>query len=497
MKSTLKNIFLLATTIGLTAFAVFASPKAIFAQTTEEQRNQDLEQQLLLSLPDTTENPNFILTFTDPSGKGVNLSIDGKEPSKISNPYTLPTLGIGKHTLTFKFNDKQQTAQTLDRDLVVIPRAPQIKAPTVTDGILTLNGTGLAGSTIELFISNDVKAEGRETTVDNSGNWTFVSEKTYENGKYTIVALARKYGYSSKFSEAQIFDIGSPDDGKPTVITTTTQNSNPISFSFSSLTAENVVSSLTNNKDLLIVFAVILVLGLLLGLFFSRIFRNSETKKAEKLLKSVFLNDSSSISSSNDKNEKKDGKDEKKPRFSLIDKLEKARVADKINKEEAEKLVETTVGETKSADDTKVNPIFTPETLAVASSNETDYAATEKTEEKPVDEVATLEEAVEPIEPAEKESSNKQKKKDKKNAGKSKKNDEKTEIDSHTKDDTKSETETQTETVTDNTISKEDFLMKFKDFDPDNKQKTQDQAKDSKPARNIKITLTSDKSKAN
>lgn len=286
---TIQKTFRTVSALLLLASILF-TPAAAFAQVTEEERNQQLEKELLMSLPLTSENPNHVVTFTDPSGKGVKLAIDGKDAATIKSPYTLPTLGIGKHTFVFTFKDKEQTPQTLTRDFVIIPRPPQIKTPLVQDGILTFTGTGLAGAQLELMLTSTGSTQTFDATVDTAGNWTFTTPKKIDTGRYTLIALARKNGYSSKYSQPSIFDVGEVNSTSVQSVDTATNPSQPIFFRFGAINSENITRVFTENKDLIILLAAVLVCGLLLGLFFGRVFRNKETRQAEHLLKSVFQN---------------------------------------------------------------------------------------------------------------------------------------------------------------------------------------------------------------
>src|SRR5690606_35117687 len=126
MKKAFTTIFLLIATL------TYWGAQNAYAQNEEE--NQDtLSELLLIQIPDETDNPNFTITFTDPSGEGVELKVDGGKYEVIQNPHTLPALGVGKHTLIFKFIDDQDTEQEIERTLTIVPRPPEISPPENID----------------------------------------------------------------------------------------------------------------------------------------------------------------------------------------------------------------------------------------------------------------------------------------------------------------------------------------------------------------------------
>jgi hypothetical protein len=387
----------------------------------------------------------------------------------------LPTLGIGKHTLEFNFYDKQKTAQILEQDLVIIPRAPQIKTPEIVNRIVTLNGTGLAGAQVEIFLTNNSKTYSYEAAIDTTGAWIYTTKTALENGRYTAVVIARKYGYASKYSEAQIFDVGST-----TPVTTgpnqppsdNTSTNKDIFFSFSAISLSNIGSIISNNRDLLILIGAIIIVSILIGLILGGAFRSKESKKTENLLKSVFQN--GGVAGLEGKAKKADETKKKYPEFdanmSLIDKLKKAKVADTITKEEVVKTeeysnVKTT--ETQTVVDTaaeKTEDVKVESTEIISAKSKHDKKDKKKSEEvvqKTKDSSVEPEKIVETPEIKD------------------------AEIDTpKVSEPSATEVQSNPEKV----LSKEDFLMKFKDFDPDKKDKSTNNEK--KPPRNIKITLT-------
>jgi len=303
----------------------------------EDERTAALEAQILLSLPLISDNPNHVITFTDPSGEGVYLEIDGGDYEKIENPYTLPTLGIGQHILNFKFTDDEDMVQVLERTFVVIPRVPQIKAPDITGASLTIGGTGIAAGTIELFITNGTLTYNKETAIDKNGIWSYTFEEELTDGRYTVITLARKNGFASKYSEPVIFEIDA--DGSSSNSTSTVTVLDKINFKFSSIGSFGEIAQIVqDNPDLLILILSVILLGFIIGFAISNSTKSDDTKRAEKLLKNALNGKAIQPKSS----KKIKSSPEKSDELSLIDKLKKTKgVSDK------------TIAVEKSREDTK------------------------------------------------------------------------------------------------------------------------------------------------
>jgi hypothetical protein len=81
-----------------------------------------LVKELSLNIPDQTEDPNYPVTFVDPSKQGVEISIDDKPAAKAPNPYLLPNLSIGDHKLIFKFKNKEGIVRVMTKYILVTPK---------------------------------------------------------------------------------------------------------------------------------------------------------------------------------------------------------------------------------------------------------------------------------------------------------------------------------------------------------------------------------------
>lgn len=248
----------------------------------EQERLREFQRQLGFSLPEYTDNPSYTITFTDPSPEksGVAVKIDNAAYTDISSPYSFSALGLGSHNVIFKFTDKDGAPQELEYDLVVLPRAPIIKTPVISDHKMIISGTGLANSEVLLFISSDVNTYTDLVLVDKDGNWMYAlnPESGLKDGIYTIVGFTRRYGYSSAYSQSVTLEVGG--DGNPILASNTTPD---VSFSFKSITSISTFKDiLLNNKDLIYLVCGVFVFAVILTTIFSNIFSNSRTEKHAK-----------------------------------------------------------------------------------------------------------------------------------------------------------------------------------------------------------------------
>ena len=249
----------------------------------EALREQSFTNLLKLNLPTQTNNPSLVLTFVDPSEekKGVQLEIDSKSFVSIKSPYTLPALSIGDHILKFKFVDNVGTTQLLEKTLIVLPRAPIISAPTITNSAVEVYGTGLANSDILLIISSGLNLSSKQATIDGEGKWSILFESgELVDGTYSLTGYVRKYGYASDPSESITFILGKGN----TVISGTDSNS----FSFKNVNLSTLGAFITDNPDIIALVAGFFVLGFLVSFLLSLIFRNTnEDEKIKTIRKDV------------------------------------------------------------------------------------------------------------------------------------------------------------------------------------------------------------------
>jgi hypothetical protein len=250
----------------------------------EQERLKGFENQLGFTLPAYTDNPSYVITFSDPSPdqKGVQLEIDGKSYIDIKSPYTFPALSIGQHTLKFRFYDKDGNVQVLEYDLIVLPRAPLIKPPVFDTTKISIAGTGLSNSEVIVFISANTFNTSKITTTNNNGEWALdiEPEMGLANGIYTITAYSRKYGFASALSNPVVFEIGNSKSSN-------IQEKKDIFFSFASIDGNNFSSVVSQNSDLLFLVLAPLALGILLTLGLKSIIDRKKTEKFERKAEKV------------------------------------------------------------------------------------------------------------------------------------------------------------------------------------------------------------------
>ena len=189
------------------AFAQDAEPTETVAET--EKKTTTPFEELELELPTITDNPSLIITFVDPSSEkdGVHLEIDKKGFVNIKSPYTFPALSIGNHFLKFKFVDKYGAMQIVEKEIIIIPRAPILNTPLIETTKITFSGSALAGSEVILLLSADSKMITKNGEVDEDGKWQIEVTDTIPSGTYSFTAFVRKYGYGSNFAQAMTLDI--------------------------------------------------------------------------------------------------------------------------------------------------------------------------------------------------------------------------------------------------------------------------------------------------
>jgi len=282
-KSSLLKLLTLFTVFFL--LTIISTPTSLLAQDLTElekkeaEREEDFLQQLLLDIPETTDNPSHIITFIDPSedSSGVELAIDEEEFEQITSPYTLPALSIGQHELTFRFVDKYGSSQILKKELIVIPRPPIINSPLFEEGFLKLSGTGLSNSDLVLILSSGKNISVEETTIDTEGNWEIaINKEELNEGVYTFSAFTRRNGYASNLSESLTFEVGEPANN------TNLSKDKEIYFSFKDLPRDNIGSVMTQNTDLGLLVGGAFILGFVICLLITSLIKGGVDNKTIK-----------------------------------------------------------------------------------------------------------------------------------------------------------------------------------------------------------------------
>jgi hypothetical protein len=285
----------------------------------EEERSKKLKEELGVVIPLETDNPNHIITFKDPSGKGVKIELDGQGFKAIKSPYTLPSIGIGSHVLTFGYTDQQGAAKTLETELVVVPRPPVINAPEIiSKGEFLVKGTSLASSSVEIFISGDTLHFKGITEVGADGSWSYRFKENFKYTVYTIIARTKKNGFSSSISEPIVFEMTNSE--KPGVVTNITR---PIYFDFREFNPGNVLSNLKNNPHILLLIGLSAILGGLITWGIESISSRKVNKTAEgKFIK--LLNEKGNVKDNKSVNKKGNDVKEKSSSLTLKEKFQNA-----------------------------------------------------------------------------------------------------------------------------------------------------------------------------
>ncbi|GEM_PF-7062028 len=258
----------------------------------EEDRRKEVEEQLLLDIPEVTDNPNHVITFRNPSEEeNVYIEIDGDDFKEIESPYNLPSLSLGRHNLIFKFHDEDNTERKIERTITVIPRAPKIKPPEITEEGAKISGSALPNSQVEIFITNETYNERVVTNVDHQGEWEKEFSNEIDDGVYTVIAITRSRGYSSQYSEPLVFrvDRTSPIEEKDL------EDQDSVAFSLEQIDLRDIpgtINNLTSNRDLFIALVSTLAIGLVLGIIIFSVINKLIQRKSKKVFKQA-LNKSS------------------------------------------------------------------------------------------------------------------------------------------------------------------------------------------------------------
>lgn len=242
-------------------YELFAQSEVNQLDEIEIQRQKGFEEQLGFSLPMYSDNPSYVVTFTDPSPDkvGVHIDIDAKGFTPITSPYTFPALTIGDHIVKFRFNDKDGNLQTLEYTFIIIPRSPIINPPVVNEASIDIKGTALSDSDILLFITSNTFNHTEIVQTDSNGDWSasITSEDGLAQGIYTVTGYARKYGYASEFAQATVFEVGNGTNNDKD------DENDKISFAFKDIEWGNIINTVSLNPDLLILVVGALILGVI------------------------------------------------------------------------------------------------------------------------------------------------------------------------------------------------------------------------------------------
>ncbi len=247
----------------------------------EDERNKQIANLLGFTLPTYTDNPSYVITFTDPSvdKKGVELGLDGKDFAQIKSPYTFPALSIGRHQIKFRFFDNTDTIKILEYELIVIPRTPIVNIPDIGETKISISGTALANSEVIFTLTANAYNYSEIVLADEEGDWKaeITPEEGVSEGIYSFTAYSRKYGFASNLSETVTFNVG---DSKKV----DTKDETGIIFSFSKINKDNFINTFKTNTDLIL----LVLAGFLLGVLLTNILRSLiDGNKTERKIKEV------------------------------------------------------------------------------------------------------------------------------------------------------------------------------------------------------------------
>lgn len=196
-------------------FAQTPTPTPTLSATTDAEKARDdlITKELSLNLPNPVDDPNYPVTFSDPSKKGVEITVDTKVTSNAPNPFLLPNLAIGNHTLIFKFTNKDGLVRILTKQLVVNPKPPifdtTIKTVVIRPNQIVLTGKAIPQSTIMLVVNS---TQVSKFTVNADGAFEITVPSPVE-GKNNMIAFVVRNGFVSDASksvtvEYKLFDSG-------------------------------------------------------------------------------------------------------------------------------------------------------------------------------------------------------------------------------------------------------------------------------------------------
>lgn len=244
------------------------------------------ENPLGLDIPDQTDNPSTIITFSNPSTDGsvIQLEIDSKGFVDVTSPYSFPALSIGKHTLEFKYKDENAATQIYSTSIIIIPRPPILNTPTISADAIVVSGTGLANSEIIIMLSSGTNVSTQTGTIDGDGRWSITFQREeLPNDIYSISGYVRRYGYASNFSEVTKFTLDTSNN---------TNDKSEYLLNLSQLSFSVVKAWIVNNQTYILIGFCAFVLGIIIGFVsktqrIKQIAQNAEEKIAREFHKNT------------------------------------------------------------------------------------------------------------------------------------------------------------------------------------------------------------------
>lgn len=295
------------------------------AETTQTTVTPSKENPLGLDMPEQTDNPSTIITFSNPSTNNTNiqLEIDSKGFVEITSPYTLPALSIGRHTLEFKYQDENSATQIYSDSIIIIPRAPVLGTPVITTESVKISGTGLANSEIILLLSSGTINITQESLIDEDGKWSMeFSRDELLDDIYTANAYTRRYGYASDLSATTKFTLDASASSNST--------GKDYLLDLSSISITSIKDWVVNKQDYILLAVCAFVLGIIVGIVSRTQRAKAIVQKTEEKVAKEFQKNEKKTNEMTLKEKLMGGKDIKKEEKTEVQKEEEAKKQDEV-----------------------------------------------------------------------------------------------------------------------------------------------------------------------
>ena len=283
------------------------------------------ENPLGLDMPEQTDNPSTIITFTNPSQDNTNiqLEIDSKGFVEITSPYTLPALSIGRHTLEFKYQDENSATQIYSSSIIIIPRAPVLNTPVITAETVKIGGTGLANSEIILVLSSGAVNITQDSLIDEDGKWTMEFDRDLLlDDIYTANAYTRRYGYASNLSATTKFTLDASASNNST--------GKDYLLDLSSISIASIKDWIVNKQDYILLAVCAFVLGIIVGIVSRTQRAKAIVQKTEEKVAKEFQKNDKKTNEMTLKEKLMGGKDVKKEENAEVKKEEETKKEEEV-----------------------------------------------------------------------------------------------------------------------------------------------------------------------
>ncbi len=260
----------------------------VSAQTTEVERNKQLEKELSLNLPDLIDDPNYPVTFIDPSTKGIEITLNGKTTSNAPSPFLLPNLTVGAYEMIFKFTNKDGLVRVLGEIIYIVPKTPifdtTIKTTVIRPSQVILSGTAMPQSILQIIINSQ---SFFKTVVTNEGKWEITIPNPTE-GKLNIIAFAQRNGFTSDASKSITVEYKLQDNATPLITSTTESWEAILATEVRKILAQIENYRNQNQNEFFVIVGA--TASIVVILFFVMVTRRFKKKKEERNIESLFGN---------------------------------------------------------------------------------------------------------------------------------------------------------------------------------------------------------------